>query len=217
VIDELKDDYVRHGGHLRHTGLWVLGVYRFGRWAQRLEPRPARWTAGRVYWALNLGVEVALGVVLPRRTRIGEQLLIVHGASIRVHPDVVIGDRVCLMHEVTLGLNSGPEGARTGAPRIGNDVFIGAGAKVLGGITVGDGARIAANSLVVTDVPAGATVIGVPARVMRTRANDSPASPIVDQSDTATSVSAGRVASTVVHGPSTAGLPSSGADQETPT
>jgi serine O-acetyltransferase len=167
LIDALRGDYVRHGGHLRHTGLWALGVYRFGRWAKTIKPTPVHWTVARVYWALSLGVEVGLGVVLPRGTSVGRDLLIVHGASIRVHPDVVIGDRVCIMHEVTIGLNPGPDGARTGAPRIGNDVFIGAGAKVLGPITIGDGARIAANSLVITDVPPGATVVGVPARAMR--------------------------------------------------
>jgi serine O-acetyltransferase len=167
VIDELKEDYVRHGGHLRHTGLWALGVYRFGRWAKAVEPSPLHWTASRLYWALSLGVEVGLGVVIPRGTVVGRDLLLVHGASIRIHEGTVIGDRVCIMHEVTIGVNSGPDNDRQGAPRIGNDVFIGAGAKVLGDITIGDGARIAANSLVVTDVPPGATVVGVPARVMR--------------------------------------------------
>ena len=167
MIAELKEDYVRHGGHLRHTGLWALGVYRFGRWAKEIPRGPARWTAARMYWAMSLGAEVGLGIVLPRGATIGKDFLIVHGASIRIHPEVVIGDRVCIMHEVTIGMNTGPDNTRTGVPRIGNDVFIGAGAKVLGPITVGDGARIAANSLVVTDVPAGVTVVGVPARAMR--------------------------------------------------
>ncbi len=166
MIAELRDDYARHGGRLRHTGLWALGVYRFGRWASDASPA-LRWPAAHLYGVLSLGIELGLGVVLPRDTVIGDDLLILHGASIRVHPEAVLGDRVCLMHEVTIGMNTGPGGLRVGAPRIGNDVFIGAGAKVLGAITVGDGALIAANSLVVTDVPAGATVVGVPARVMR--------------------------------------------------
>jgi serine O-acetyltransferase len=167
MIDELRRDYARHGGQLRHTGLWAIAVYRLGRWTTEA-PRPTRWAANRLYGALSLGVEVGLGVVLPRSTSIGRDLRIMHGASIRVHPDVVIGDRVTIMHEVTLGLNEGADGQREGAPRIGNDVFIGAGAKILGPVTIGDGALIGANSLVVTDVPAGATAVGVPARVMRT-------------------------------------------------
>jgi serine O-acetyltransferase len=167
VIAELRRDYVRHGGQLRHTGLWAVSVYRFGVWAEQISPSPVQWTAGAVYWALGLGLELGLGVVLPRSTSVGRDLHLVHGANIRIHPDVVIGDRVAIMHEVTIGLNLGPDGLRRGAPRIGNDVFIGAGAKILGPITVGDRACIAANSLVVTDVPAGATVVGVPARVMR--------------------------------------------------
>jgi len=75
----------------------------------------------------------------------------------------VIGDRVGIMHDVTIGTNL----ERPGTPVIGNDVFIGTGARILGGVKIGDGARIAANSVVLTDVPAGATAIGVPARVMQ--------------------------------------------------
>ena len=67
------------------------------------------------------------------------------------------------MHDVTIGTNMD----RPGVPRLGNNVFVGAGAKILGGISIGDGARIAANSLVVCDVPAGATAVGVPARVLQ--------------------------------------------------
>lgn len=166
MLETLRNDYERHGGQLRHTGLWAVAVYRFGRWATDA-PRPTRWAAAHLYGALSLGVEVGLGVVVPRATSIGRDLRIVHGASIRIHPDTVIGDRVTIMHEVTLGLNGKPDGQRSGAPRIGNDVFIGVGARILGPVTIGDGATIAANSLVVTDVPAGSTAVGVPARVMR--------------------------------------------------
>src|SRR5262249_16975207 len=69
--------------------------------------------------------------------------------------------RVRILHNVTLGTNMGPD-----VPTIGNDVFIGCGASILGKVTIGDGARIAANSLVIADVPPGATAIGVPAKVM---------------------------------------------------
>jgi serine O-acetyltransferase len=65
------------------------------------------------------------------------------------------------MHDVTIG-----ESDRRGVPVIGDDVFIGAGAKVLGPIRIGHGARVAANSLVIADVPDGATAIGVPARIL---------------------------------------------------
>jgi serine O-acetyltransferase len=67
------------------------------------------------------------------------------------------------MHDVTIGTNM----EREGVPVLGDDVFVGAGAKILGPVRIGSGARIAANSLVLQDVPEGATAIGVPARVLR--------------------------------------------------
>jgi serine O-acetyltransferase len=74
-----------------------------------------------------------------------------------------MGERCSLSQGVTIGVLGGP---REGVPRIGNDVYIGAGAKVLGDITIGDGAIIGANAVVLSDVPAGATAVGVPARVI---------------------------------------------------
>ena len=78
---------------------------------------------------------------------------------IQIHPSAEIGDRCGIMHGVTLGSDG------KGVPTIGNDVFIGCGATVLGGVKVGDNARIAANSLVISDVPSGSAAMGVPARV----------------------------------------------------
>src|SRR5262249_9217168 len=94
-------------------------------------------------------------------TRIGKGFHIIHTGMVSIHPDVVIGDRCGIMHNVTLGTNMGDE-----VPTIGNDVFIGCGASILGKVKVGDGARIAANSLVITDVPPGAVAMGVPAKVI---------------------------------------------------
>lgn len=68
-----------------------------------------------------------------------------------------------MIHNVTVGMRN-----EWAFPEIGDDVFIGAGARVLGGIVVGDGARIGANAVVIQDVPAGATVVGIPARVIAT-------------------------------------------------
>jgi serine O-acetyltransferase len=160
----LRDDWRRHGGidAVVEPGYWALGVYRLGRWAQRRESGALRWVGGKVYRVLHVGVHLTMGASVPREVEIGDALHIIHGNGLRIHPSAVIGDRVTIMHEVTIGQTVG----RDGAPKIGNDVFIGAGAKLLGPITVGDGALIAANSLVVTDVPAGATVMGVPARVV---------------------------------------------------
>jgi serine O-acetyltransferase len=161
MFERFRDDYVRHGSKLKNTALWALAVYRFGAWALE-QPQPLRWLASKLYGALQLFIEIATGISIPCNTRIGEKLHLIHSGNIKVHSDVVIGDRVSLMHDVTLG--SAME--REGVPVIGNDVFIGAGAKILGPVRIGDGALISANSLVVTDIPPGVTAIGVPARAL---------------------------------------------------
>lgn len=139
--------------------MWPVLVYRFGRAADRL-PWPLRAIGSRVYGAAKLGLDLTLGTVLHRETTIGEDLLLVHPHNIKVHPEAVLGARVRINHDVTIGMNPGS----TGLPRIGNDVLIGAGAKILGAVTIGDGAVIAANSLVISDIPAGQVAMGVPAR-----------------------------------------------------
>jgi serine O-acetyltransferase len=162
LLDELKADYERHGGSLRNLAFWAMATYRLGNWAEEL-PEPLRGAGGKVYGALSLFVEATSGILLNREAKIGKDFHLVHSGNIKIHPDCVIGDRVGIMQDVTLGETV----ERKGAPIIGNDVFIGAGAKVLGPVKIGDRARIAANSLVVTDVPPGCTAIGVPAKIMR--------------------------------------------------
>jgi serine O-acetyltransferase len=159
MFENLRDDYQAHGRTLKSGGFLAMAVYRFGRWSLE-QPAPVRWLASRVYARLRSVSHFATGVVLERETKIGRSFHIIHTGMISIHPDVVIGDRVGIMHGATLGTNMG-----SGVPVIGNDVFIGCHASVLGNVKIGDGARIAANSLVITDVPPGAIAIGVPAKV----------------------------------------------------
>jgi serine O-acetyltransferase len=162
MFSRLRGDYNRHERKLSNMGLWVLAVYRYGRWANAL-PQPLRFAADRIYGALNLGIQMATGSFIPREVEIGEAPHLIHHFDIRIHPKVRIGDRVGIMHEVTIATTM----HRLGAPTIGNDVFIGAGAKIVGPIKIGDGAIIAPNSLVITDVPPGATAMGVPAKARK--------------------------------------------------
>jgi serine O-acetyltransferase len=143
--------------------LWVSGVYHFGSWTHQMPAGLPRKVLSKIYGALRLGVELTTGCTIHREAKIGDDLHLVHGWNIRIHPCVVIGDRCGIMHDVTIGTNMD----RGGVATIGDDVFIGAGAKILGKLTIGDRAVIGANSLVIADVPPGATAIGVPARVMR--------------------------------------------------
>ena len=96
--------------------------------------------------------------------RIGARFFIDHGTGVVIGETAEVGDDVTLYHGVTLGGTSWRAGKRH--PTLGNHVVVGAGAKILGPIKVGDGARVAANSVVIEAVPAGATVVGIPGRVV---------------------------------------------------
>lgn len=161
MISELQRDYELHGSTWSNPAWWAVCNYRIGRWATSLPPL-TRDLASKLYGTASWLVELASGITLHREAEIGAGLHLVHAGNIKIHPRSRIGARVGIMHDVTLGAVVD----REGAPELGDDVFVGAGAKILGPVKVGNGARIAANSLVVTDIPAGSTAIGVPARVM---------------------------------------------------
>jgi serine O-acetyltransferase len=105
---------------------------------------------------------------IPVNARIGGGLMIPHPNGIVIHPEVTVGPNCFILQQVTLGLGRG------GLPTIGGDVNIGAGAKVLGGISVGDHAVIGAMAVVTHDVPERALMMGIPARVVRQAAPGEP-------------------------------------------
>ena len=108
------------------------------------------------FWSAVCGADI------PLNARIDGGLIMLHPNGIVIHPEAVIGPNCLLFQQVTLGTGPLP-----GLPNIGGHVDIGAGAKILGGVTIGDGARIGANAVVVKDVPAGATAVGIPARIIQ--------------------------------------------------
>jgi serine O-acetyltransferase len=131
--------------HRASHGLWKLGL----KWL-------ARWLSGVARWFT--GIEIHPGA------QIGRRFFIDHGMGVVIGETAVIGDDCTLYHGVTLGGTSWQKGKRH--PTLGNDVVVGAGAKVLGPIDIADGARIGSNAVVVKPVPAGATVVGVPGRLI---------------------------------------------------
>jgi len=153
---------------LETQGVWVVAAYRFGQWANEEAPRPLQPIAKAAYLAAFKMVEITTGVSLPAHARIGKGFYIGHFGNIIIHPDTVMGERCSISHGVTIGVLGGD---RPGVPRLGNDVYVGSGAKILGPVTIGDGAVIGANAVVVKDVPAGATAVGVPARIKLKRKN----------------------------------------------
>ncbi len=113
---------------------------------------------------LQMRVSEMFGIDIHPAARIGKGLMIDHGHSIVIGETAVVGDNVSILHAVTLGGTGKCEGDRH--PKIGDGVLIGAGAKVLGNITVGKCSRIASGSVVLRDVPPRSTVAGVPAKVV---------------------------------------------------
>jgi serine O-acetyltransferase len=129
--------------------------------------RLRRWTrfGPRQFMGIMLyRYSVRYGISISADTPVGAGLYIGHFGGIHVNHGAVIGNNCNIQQDVTLGKAN--RGARAGSPVIGNDVFIGAGAKVIGHILVGDGAAIGANAVVTKDVPPGAAVAGVPARMV---------------------------------------------------
>jgi serine O-acetyltransferase len=127
--------------------LWHIGLC----WLARVLSTFARWTTG---------IEIHPGATIGRR------FFIDHGMGVVIGETAVIGDDCTLYHGVTLGGTSWQKGKRH--PTLGNNVVVGAGAKVLGPIEVGDGARIGSNAVVLKAVPPGTTVVGVPGRLIDT-------------------------------------------------
>jgi serine O-acetyltransferase len=104
------------------------------------------------------------GIEIHPGARIGRGLFIDHGMGVVIGETAEIGDDVTLYHGVTLGGTGKDRGKRH--PTLGNDVVVGAGAKVMGPITLHEGAKVGANAVVLSDVPANATAVGVPARIL---------------------------------------------------
>ncbi|MCS6888869.1 MAG: serine acetyltransferase [Chloroflexus sp.] len=138
----------------RHLPLRAMLWFRFGSWCkQRSIPFLPGYVQRRLY--RRYGLEIVVGA------DIGGGLYIAHPVGTVIAPQR-IGRNCTIVAAVTIGMRNEWE-----FPVIGDEVFIGAGARVLGGITVGDRARIGANAVVTRDVPAGATVVGIPARVVK--------------------------------------------------
>ena len=104
------------------------------------------------------------GIEIHPGAKIGRRFFIDHGMGVVIGETAVIGDDVTLYHGVTLGGTSWSKGKRH--PTLGNNVVVGAGAKVLGPITLSDGARVGSNAVVVKDVPENATVVGIPGHIV---------------------------------------------------
>jgi len=140
--------------------LLLRSIRRYQRYAARRGPLAWMGRKKSVLWHRLWSIVCAAEI--PINTRLGGGLMLPHPNGIVIHHKAVIGPNCLLFQQVTVGVG----GPLPGAPTIGGHVDIGAGAKVLGGVRLGDHCKIGANAVVIADVPAGATAVGVPARVI---------------------------------------------------
>lgn len=148
---------------LCYPGLHVLLFYRAAHWAWHHDAR----LLARCIAAL---AKLLTGIEIHPAAQIGRRLFIDHGAGVVIGETAVIGDDVTLYQGVTLGGTSLHQGKRH--PTLEDGVVVGSGAQVLGPLTVGRLARIGANAVVLNDVPAGVTMVGVPARMIANRTKE---------------------------------------------
>ena len=137
-------------------GTSAMLLYRLMQGARRHRVAPLEMLFNKLNSVLN-------HCIIGRGAEFGPGFVLIHSDGVVINGEVRGGERVFIEHQVTIGAE------RRESPRLGNDVFLGAGAKVIGSVTLGDGARVGANAVVVHDVPARTTVVGIPARPVTPR------------------------------------------------
>jgi serine O-acetyltransferase len=170
MFDTIRDDLRAYDGQWHAQGFWVMLVYRFGRWRYGVRPALLRKLLSLLYKVLFKFVQILTGIELPCEVTLGRNFIIDHFGGIIISGYAKFGDNCRIRNGVVVGLRR--VGEKT-APDIGDNVDIGAGAKVLGPIRIGNNVAIGANAVVLCDVPDNCVAIGVPA-VVRARSAQSP-------------------------------------------
>ncbi|HQC29840.1 MAG TPA: serine acetyltransferase [Methylotenera sp.] len=160
MFENIKADLKSYQGDFGAQGFWVMVVYRFGRWRYGVRPALLRKVFSFIYKILYKMMQILTGIELPCEADIGKNFIIDHFGGIVVSGYAKLGDNCRIRNGVVIGLKNVEE---IGAPVIGNNVDIGAGAKVLGKITIGNNVLIGANAVVISDVPDNSIAVGVPA------------------------------------------------------
>ena len=146
-------------------GIWASTVYRFAHGVHRSSRLSIlRWPLRLVFLLLGKAMEILTGICLPAECTIGPGLYIGHFGPVILHPSVQLGGNCNLSQGVTLGWKHGSR--ERGAPRLGDRVYVGPGAILVGGVAIGDDAAIGAGAVVLGDVPPRGVAVGNPARVV---------------------------------------------------
>ena len=170
MFDNIRGDLRAYDGRWHAQGFWVMLVYRFGRWRYSVRPALLRKLFSLIYHVLYKGVQIVTGIELPCEVALGRNFIIDHFGGIIISGYAKFGDNCRIRNGVVVGVRRAGENA---APVIGDNVDIGAGAKLLGPIRVGNNVVIGANAVVLCDVPDHCIAAGVPASVKPRRAVES--------------------------------------------
>ncbi len=165
MFNNLSDDLKTYKGDWGAQGFWVMVIYRFGRWRYQVRPAILRKIFSLIYKIFYKFIQIITGIELPCEVEVGRNFIIDHFGGIVVSGYAKFGDNCRIRNGVVVGLKNVENIV---APVIGNNVDIGAGAKVLGDIKIGNNVVIGANAVVICDVPDNSIAVGVPA-VIKTR------------------------------------------------
>ena len=160
MFEHIRADLAAYKGNWGEQGFWVMLVYRFGRWRYQVKPALLRKILSIFYRILFKVIQIITGIELPAEVNIGSNFVIDHFGGIIISGYASFGDDCRIRNGVVVGLKNIDQPI---APIIGNRVDIGAGAKLLGPIKIGDDVIIGANAVVITDVPNNSIAVGVPA------------------------------------------------------
>jgi serine O-acetyltransferase len=161
---QIKEDWIAHGKDWTKPGFRAVAVYRFGVWRMKIQSKILRTPFSILYRMLFRKVRNNYGIELPYSVDLGRRVIIEHQGAIVIHGACKIGDDSIIRQGVTLGNRYLDR--PFDAPQLGLRVNVGAGAKIFGKVTIGDGANIGANAVVLCDVPPGATAVGIPAKII---------------------------------------------------
>ena len=164
MFEHIRQDLRAHQGDWGAHGFWALLIYRFGRWRYQVRPALLRKLFSLIYRVLYKMVQIVTGIELPCEVPIGKNFCIEHSGGIVVSGFAKFGDNCRIRNGVVVGLSRVSDPC---APVFGNNVDIGAGAKVLGNIRIGNNVCIGANAVVLQDVPDNCIAVGVPATIKR--------------------------------------------------
>lgn len=168
MFNYIKQDLKNYQGNWAAQGFWVMLVYRFGKWRYRLNNIFLRKFFSFLYKILYKLVQIITGIELPCEVEVGDNFLIDHFGGIVISGYAKFGDNCRIRNGVVVGLKNVNDPC---APQIGNNVDIGAGAKLLGNIKIGHNVSIGANAVVLIDVPDNAIAVGVPAVIKMKKPN----------------------------------------------